>query len=89
MRPKVRSTLKRCVILFFSDVQLMKVSSRILRAVGKEIGNNWPDILEHLNLEISMEDDTRIGKRNVLASLPIYLLVLHGIQINLEPVLIP
>lgn len=44
----------------FADVQLMKVSSRILRAVGKEIGNNWPDILEHLNLEISMEDDTRI-----------------------------
>ena len=55
-------------ILFFSDAQLMKVSSSILRAVGKEIGNSWPDILEHLNLEISMEDDTRIGKRNVLAS---------------------
>ena len=45
----------------------------ILRAVGKEISSCWPDILESLDLDISMEQETymenRIGTFNYFLSL--------------------
>ena len=44
----------------------------ILRAVGKEIGTNWQDVLESLDLDISMEDETVMEDRIGIFTFSLY-----------------